>query len=472
MARILKQSSQRREYELSRQSSGVGAGLFFLGSAIAGTFLLLQGIVTAELTCRKYGSALTQCTYTVRRLIAPEPPLVFSPIDNVRGGDVTVTREEYEDSDGDTQVRIVYRLFLNTNRSKTLVFRDDYLTIGEEARTFASQINTFASGRRETVLTLRADNRQLGIAGISGISLSTFVGVLLILRGTLVVVLRRTLILDRPTRRITCINKKMFSQTEDSYPFSSALVHVGYTKDSYDNVTYTAAITVPGGTEASILGTSDAHRAAKAAEELAEFLECALPPIPGGDVPQPSSPRQERIDTYAPLCSGQTKAATYRGATLSALPEGSSLRLVATDQELEEMGFSLVGELICDRHPTTSMFVYGGIGEGIAIVYDSDLSYEFFTEFCDGSSYTTSVMKTLIHSFPWLKIYRFSYPGRSLRVLWRCHQDRVAKSGKVVRPMEDLGAIALSLDRYLTRYDRIPLGGWVAVVNALYSLFS
>jgi len=442
-----------------------------LGMAIASGYIMLNFATTATLRCRKVRDTTTQCTYSIRYL-SQSRPHIAKTFGNVQGAKTTTVQEEYEDSDGDRRVRTIHKFFLITASGEVELFDEHSLDLSEE-----SSVNHFISGTEKNELILRRNS--ISILFFWVVLILIFAGSFTLLRGCLVVVIQETLILEK--FQIIHRLKRAFGTTEFTYPLSSASVHIKHWQDSDSDDWYAPTIALTSGTEVKLVNTMDGEEARRTAEDVASFLGLPAPKMPNskatGQMPalptRDQTERERRIDSYPVVYHGVI--ASYAGKLIDTLPDSCANLLVGVDRELRNLGFQLFGELVCSKYASISVFCYvSPRREAYAVVYDDTLhspKYEFFSKFSDGATYTSTNSKLLICSFPWLKIFRFSYPKTSPLYLWQKHQEHLSNAkGRISYLEPTLEAIARSLDEYLVNENRVPLRILIYLINGIYGL--
>lgn len=124
------------------------------------------------------------------------------------------------------------------------------------------------------------------------------------------------------------------------------------------------------------------------------------------------------------------------------------------DQEMEGLGFQVLGDLSCNQVELTVMRGFSG-PPGVFFVatamHGTYFTTEFYTSFEDGSSLTTSTNPDAF-SLPSKKIVRQNFPALEPKALWARHQSSLKKTKSPPRQWEEsLKGLAMSIDEYLQR---------------------
>lgn len=150
----------------------------------------------------------------------------------------------------------------------------------------------------------------------------------------------------------------------------------------------------------------------------------------------------------------------YRRADLLALQTVDPAEVAATDRAMADLGFVLLGDLVCEKAgdvvirgyaqpqggDTWAVLMVGTLGQG---------GFDLSTDLAGGGSLTTTTtpgQKDDARRRSWKR----SFPaGTPLAALWRAHRERLAsltkKAGEPVAVTADLAALAAAIDASLVR---------------------
>jgi hypothetical protein len=133
----------------------------------------------------------------------------------------------------------------------------------------------------------------------------------------------------------------------------------------------------------------------------------------------------------------------------------TAVRLV--DESMTHLGFTLLGDMVCEAFGDIVLRGNGRKdGGGFGLLYAGTLGqflYEFYTDFTDGSSLTTSIHHG--KSRREMKIFHAQYANAPVEDLFEKHRAGVAlRSNNGVTPADHpptLSALAARIDGFLTR---------------------
>lgn len=154
----------------------------------------------------------------------------------------------------------------------------------------------------------------------------------------------------------------------------------------------------------------------------------------------------------------------YSTTGITALSANESPKVKEADKILKKLGFDLLGDLSCSQFAAVVIYCYvkpegntwATIMKTITEGGESKFAgYEFFTNFANGASLTTTISKLAIEDFKVQKIFRRSHPDLSPKELYNRHQEHIQeleqKQGTTKTVEDSIEAIAASIDDYLVR---------------------
>jgi len=153
------------------------------------------------------------------------------------------------------------------------------------------------------------------------------------------------------------------------------------------------------------------------------------------------------------------KEARFFNADIKIMPGFNLKALTEADLGMQELGLSILGDMVCSAAP--NMIVRGyGMADGNTLGYhiqqiDGEPYSEFFSLFDNGASLTTTTQPG--ESYPDRKIFRQVYAGMDPNPLYERHNDGVTEFGgehgaRVRRIEPTLQWAAEMIDDFLVRF--------------------
>jgi hypothetical protein len=154
----------------------------------------------------------------------------------------------------------------------------------------------------------------------------------------------------------------------------------------------------------------------------------------------------------------------YSTTGITALPANESQKVQEAEKIVKKLGFEWLGDLSCSQFASVVIYCYvkpesntwATIMKTLAEGGESKFAgYEFFTNFANGASLTTTITKLAIEDFKAQKIFRRSHPNLNPKELYNRHQEHIQeleqKQGSTKIVENTIEAIAASIDDYLVR---------------------
>ena len=174
-------------------------------------------------------------------------------------------------------------------------------------------------------------------------------------------------------------------------------------------------------------------------------------------IDQPSSPALPRETIFAGV-----RVSLYAVAP-SDLSATDAMELEVIDRDIGGLGFVRLGDLMCSLMPDAVIRCYGRADTeyyGAHVRTDRGDSFtDFYTEFADGSSLTTSTNRASV-SYPEARIYRrvaLVEDAAGLEVVHRAAilEHAVSRRTRALPARADLTACAAMIERFLDRYVQV-----------------
>ncbi len=147
----------------------------------------------------------------------------------------------------------------------------------------------------------------------------------------------------------------------------------------------------------------------------------------------------------------------------SDLSAADAAALGIVDRDVGVLGFRRLGDLLCSTMPEAVIRCYGRDDTdycGFHVRKRTGESYtEFYTEFADGSSMTTSTNPESV-SYPLVRIFRRVAAVEDTGLLEIAHRAAIAEHSlargtRAIRARPDLTSCAAMIERFLDRYIRL-----------------